>query len=56
MAPARDFVTHGQRSQLEAALEAQRAFWKFIGATLVRIALTILAFMGGVLAGILAVR
>jgi hypothetical protein len=27
----RDFIAQGQQHQLEAALEAQRAFWKFIG-------------------------
>ena len=27
----RDFVAHGQQRHLEAALEAQRVFWKFVG-------------------------
>jgi hypothetical protein len=42
----RDFVTHGQQSQLEAALEAQRSFWKFIGiVTLVYLVLIGLALL-----------
>lgn len=27
----RDFIAQGQQHQLEAALDAQRAFWKFMG-------------------------
>jgi hypothetical protein len=44
----RDFVTHGQQSELQAALDAQRSFWKFIGiVTLVSLVATVLIFLGG---------
>jgi hypothetical protein len=49
----RDFVAHGQQSQLEAALEAQRAFWKFIGiVTLVTILMTVLILIAAMVIGI----
>ena len=45
----REFVAGGQGSQLEAALDAQRAFWKFLGI------LTVISIVMGVLAVLIAV-
>jgi hypothetical protein len=51
----RDFVAQGHVSQLESALDAQRAFWKFVGVlTIISIALSILIVMAAVVFGILA--
>jgi hypothetical protein len=51
----RDFVAQGHVSQLESALDAQRAFWKFVGVlTIISIALSILAVMAAIVFGILA--
>jgi hypothetical protein len=39
----REFVAGGQQTQLEAALEAQRSFWKFVGVlSLAAVAVTVL--------------
>jgi len=45
----RDFVAGGQGPQLEAALDAQRAFWKFIGI------LSVISIVMGVLMAVIAV-
>jgi hypothetical protein len=51
----REFVRNGQEAELEAALEAQRSFWKFIGiVTLVSVILIGLIFCAAVAVGILA--
>jgi hypothetical protein len=51
----RDFVGQGHVSQLEAALDAQRAFWKFVGVlTIISVALSILGAMAAIVFGILA--
>ena len=51
----REFVAQGHLSQLESALEAQRAFWKFVGIlTIVSIAVSLLGMMAAVVFGILA--
>lgn len=44
----RDFVGQRQPAQLEAALDAQRAFWKFIG--VLTLVMLVVAVMGIVLA------
>ena len=50
-----DFVAQGHVSQLESALDAQRAFWKFVGIlTIISIALSVLAVMAAIVFGILA--
>ena len=52
----REFVAQGQQSQLEAALEAQRLFWKFIGiVTLVSLSVTALIILVAIVVGIAAV-
>jgi hypothetical protein len=51
----RDFVAEGHVAQLESALDAQRAFWKFVGVlTIISIAVSILAVMAAIVFGILA--
>lgn len=55
----RDFCTSGDPLELELALDAQRAFWKFVGVlTLVSLVLTVVlvvvAVLFGVVAGILS--
>ena len=45
----RDFVAQGQPAQLEAALDAQRAFWKFVGV------LTLIGLLLGLAGIVLAV-
>ena len=55
----RDFGTNGDALQLELALDAQRAFWKFVGVlTLVSlvlmVALLVMAALVGVVAGIVS--
>ena len=48
----RDFVAGGQGPQLEAALDAQRALWKFIGIfSLIGIVMGLLAALIAVVAG-----
>ena len=48
----RDFLAQGQQHQLEAALEAQRAFWKFIGIfTLVSLVLSGVAMLVALVLG-----
>ena len=48
----REFVSSGQGQQLEAALDAQRAFWKFVGIlSLVSIVFGALAFLIALVAG-----
>src|SRR6266446_6950289 len=42
----REFVAQGQQTQLEAALEAQRSFWKFVGVlTLVALVVAVLGIV-----------
>jgi uncharacterized membrane protein len=42
----REFVVQGQQTQLEAALEAQRSFWKFVGVlTLVGLIVAVLGIV-----------
>ena len=49
-----DFVARGEQHQLEAALDAQRAFWKFVGIlTLIGLVLTVMFMFVAVLAGVL---
>jgi hypothetical protein len=51
----RDFAAQGHISQLESALDAQRAFWKFVGIlTIISISVSILAVMAAIVFGILA--
>ncbi len=51
----RDFVAHGQPQQLEFALDAQRAFWKFTGIlTVVCLGIAALALMIGLVVGLAA--
>jgi hypothetical protein len=50
-----DFGTSGDAAQLELALDAQRAFWKFAGVlTLVSLVLTVVLLIGAVLLGVVA--
>lgn len=51
----RDFVADGEPRQLEFALDAQRAFWKFTGIlTLVSLGIAALALMIGLVVGLAA--
>ena len=51
----RDFGTNGDALQLELALDAQRAFWKFVGVlTLVGLALTVVLMVMAAVVGIVA--
>jgi hypothetical protein len=51
----RDFGSNGDPLQLELALDAQRAFWKFAGVfTLVSLVLTVVLLVGAVLVGVVA--
>jgi hypothetical protein len=51
----RDFVVDGEPRQLEFALDAQRAFWKFTGIlTLVSLGIAALALMIGLVVGLAA--
>lgn len=51
----RDFTARGEERQLEAALDAQRAFWKFVGIlTIAGIVLTLMMFVAVIVAGIAA--
>jgi hypothetical protein len=46
----REFVAHREPRQLEAALDAQRSFWKFVGVlTLVGVALAVLGMVLAIL-------
>jgi hypothetical protein len=50
-----EFVEQGQQHQLEAALDAQRAFWKFIGiVTLVSLVGSCVVFVLAIVAGFVA--
>jgi hypothetical protein len=52
----RDFAARGEASELEAALDAQRAFWKFVGVlALIGIAATLALMVVGVMVGLTAV-
>ncbi|NOT28801.1 MAG: hypothetical protein HOP16_22175 [Acidobacteria bacterium] len=49
----REFATTGDPRQLEAAMEAQRAFWKFVGLlTLVSFAVIVLGLTAAILVGL----
>jgi Family of unknown function (DUF5362) len=49
----RDFIAGGQQHQLEAALDAQRAFWKFMGIfALVSLVLSGLAMLVALMLGV----
>ena len=51
----RDFGIDGDALQLELALDAQRAFWKFVGVlTLVGLVLTVVLLVMAALLGIVA--
>ena len=46
-------MSTGSTADLEAALDQQRGFWKFVGILMIiMIAITLLAMVGGILAGI----
>jgi len=53
----REFVSEGQQTQLEAAIEAQRAFWRFVGIlTVVGISLSVGLVIVGFIVGMFAAR